>query len=433
MNAHHTTPSRRLARSLSLGLSVVFAATLAACGGGGGDAPAATAALGDVNVTPVYVDGGPNAPAASVPNAIYADVKICAPGSATNCAVIDHVLVDTGSVGLRLFASSIPSALLAAMPQSNADTGALAGECLAFASGVTWGGVRLADMLLGGTAFNGELAANLPIQVVGDSDPLLGSIPASCSSQGSMMTSSLGMGANGIIGVGLFAKDCGTVCATAVPAVYYSCASAGACAPASMAEVRQVANPISSFAVDFNGNTIAMPAPSGGAASRTDGLLVFGIGTRSNNALAAGSSVLGLNTSGYFQSVLNGNTLSNSFIDSGSSVSFFPAAGSVPVPVCAAPNASFLCPASPLTMSAANSGRASTSSLSDVFVVNAVDVFTASPSATAISGLAGPSSSPFDSLDLGMSFFYGRSVSTLIEAQSAPGFTVAGPAFSHTP
>lgn len=110
-------------------LAVLLLCSLAACGDGSGTSAARTpasaggtpplaAAAGDANAVPIYVDGGMSAPAHALPNAIYTNIEICAPGS-SNCAVIPHVLVDTGSVGLRLLASAIRTAnatLLGALP-----------------------------------------------------------------------------------------------------------------------------------------------------------------------------------------------------------------------------------------------------------------------------------------------------------------------------
>lgn len=435
------------------GAALLLVAILGACGGGGGGDPAsallpspapasapvpapslATAVINEANVAAVYVDGGPSALGnIRIPNTLYADVKVCAPGSTTQCAVIDHVLVDTGSVGLRLIAQTIPSSVLAALPQLAADSGAIAGECLAFASGVAWGGLRSADVRLGGTQFDGQLAANIPVQVIADTDASLAKIPSSCSSQGAMMQTVAALGANGILGVGLFAKDCGSACANSAANVYYACSSAGVCTSAKMPLAQQVSNPISAFASENNGNTITLETLPSGAASGAAGLLVFGIGTRPNNALAADSAVLGTDPHGYFQSIFNGNTLPSSFIDSGSSINFFPASGTYAFSTCQAPLAAFFCPANSLSLTATNTGREASSSSAQVLTVNAESVLTANASAMALLGLGGPSSYPFDSLDLGASFFYGRSVSTLIENRSAPGFPIAGPAFAHTP
>ncbi|HYP68007.1 MAG TPA: DUF3443 family protein [Thiobacillaceae bacterium] len=71
---------------------------------------------GGTNQVPVVVDAGP--PGANVINSAYVSVTLCAPGSTTNCQTIDHLQVDTGASGVRVLASALQPALLAALPQS---------------------------------------------------------------------------------------------------------------------------------------------------------------------------------------------------------------------------------------------------------------------------------------------------------------------------
>src|SRR5664279_4686320 len=54
------------------------------------------------NSLPIAVDGGP-IPGSIYVNGAFVTLSVCAPGTST-CQTIDHVLVDTGSVGLRLLA-----------------------------------------------------------------------------------------------------------------------------------------------------------------------------------------------------------------------------------------------------------------------------------------------------------------------------------------
>ena len=123
------------------GLALVLICSLVACGDGTGTStvpttpatasstpPPLSAAVGDANAVPIYVDGGLSAPTHAIPNAIFTTIEVCAPGSSSNCAVIPHVLVDTGSVGLRLLASAINAAnapLLGALPQTSSAAGSV--------------------------------------------------------------------------------------------------------------------------------------------------------------------------------------------------------------------------------------------------------------------------------------------------------------------
>ena len=129
-------------------------AVLIACGGGGGGqggAPSATSASNSApvalgtptnagtgalpapasNVLRVQVDRGVRGTAFNTP---YVTVTVCTPGGGT-CRDIDHVMVDTGSWGLRLQASAIPADL--ALPLVRTGSGAPAGQCVQFASGYT--------------------------------------------------------------------------------------------------------------------------------------------------------------------------------------------------------------------------------------------------------------------------------------------------------
>lgn len=386
------------------------------------------AVIGDDNVAPIYVDAGAFSNV-KIPNAIYVDVKVCSPSNPASCAVIDHVLVDTGSVGLRLFADAAPSALLAGLPNATSG-GEPLGECLSFVSGTTWGSVRKADIRMGGVNQSGKMAVNMSIQIIGDTGAKFADVPASC--QGLQISSAAQMGAKGIIGIGLFAQDCGSACTVFAPPVYFSCAQAP-CRQIQVPLADQVANPIIGFGADNNGNILVLPSLPNRVAARADGMLIFGLGTRSNNALPSGSSVLAANSLGYFSSQFNGSTLPNSLIDSGSSVNFFPAQdGAVKFNACPGGIASFLCAGSNMTITAANSGSRGTSSTIPVFVVDGLSAFTANPQGLAFEGLAGPSQAPYQTLFLGASFFYGRSVGLLIEERSAVGISFPGPAFTHT-
>jgi hypothetical protein len=61
------------------------------------------------------------------------------------------------------------------------------------------------------------------------------------------------LGANGILGVGLGAIDCGPPCASAGagnPGLYYSCNAGGGCTVTTRAESAQLTNPVILFPVE---------------------------------------------------------------------------------------------------------------------------------------------------------------------------------------
>ena len=142
-------------------LIVALALSLAACGGGASNTGANNGASAGVNVADLIVDSGPDGNGV---NRLYTSVTICKPGSATLCRTIDHVLVDTGSVGLRLLASEVSTDLqLSAAKSTNGNV--LLG-CANFLDGsFAWGPLALADVKLGGLT-----AADTTVQLVGHSD-----------------------------------------------------------------------------------------------------------------------------------------------------------------------------------------------------------------------------------------------------------------------
>lgn len=76
---------------------------------GGGSDSSATAQAPTANTRAIVVDQGPAALVAAGSPGVdqpLAPVTLCAPGSTTACQTIDHLLVDSGSSGLRIIASA---------------------------------------------------------------------------------------------------------------------------------------------------------------------------------------------------------------------------------------------------------------------------------------------------------------------------------------
>jgi len=275
----------------------------------------------------VFIIGAANAP--------YTSVTVCMPGTST-CQTIDHVLVDTGSFGLRLMSSVLNSNM--ALPAVQV-SGAPLFECAQFADGYAWGAVRTADVKIGGPSNVGELASGVNIEVIGDASA--GTAPTTCSNTGAAENDVASFGANGVLGVGLFVNDCatGTTCTAALLStpLYYNCPSSGNCAAVDTPSADQVSDPVASFATDFAGVVLQLPPiTSTTGAENVYGTLVFGLDT------AAGNNTIPVNTNvnvyvaddfGNFYAsitsasspyVASNETCANSFIDSGSNGIFLP-------------------------------------------------------------------------------------------------------------
>ena len=190
------------------------------------------------NTTEIVVDSGPlGAFVLGVTNVPYVTVTVCSPNMTTNngCVTIDHVLLDTGSYGLRLLKSKLgavapllPAVPIAADASNNTPAGDAA-ECYPFVIGTIWGPLAKADIHVGG-----ELAYAQTIQVIDDGQPQSPPVPQNCldAAQGSLLTSVSTLQANGILGVGMVQSIAASTCLDNTYAswdyVYYSCPPGGA-------------------------------------------------------------------------------------------------------------------------------------------------------------------------------------------------------------
>ena len=337
------------ATSGSLAVTPAIAGTYTytlSCTGAGGSA-SGSVALGVTdltgNVTPVVIDSGP-AGVNGVPNVPFVSVTLCAPGTST-CQTIDHVLLDTGSYGLRIIAPGVLDPSLA-LPAVTGPDGNPVGECAQFVSFSLWGSVRLADVKIAG-----ETAASLPVQLAADAS--FTGAPTGCS--GAVKTVAE-LGANGILGVGVFKQDCNPNpdCTTLVNnRIYYACTASG-CTGTTMPLASQVTNPVAAFAADNNGLALVMPAVSAGGATTLTGTLIFGIDTQTNNGIGSATVYAADTITGNFTTTYKGTPLTASFLDTGSNGLFF---SDRTIPACSNSSSfnGFYCPATTLSLSAVTS------------------------------------------------------------------------------
>jgi hypothetical protein len=372
------------------------------CGGGsGGGAPASSsagAAPSGANVAGVVVDAGPTSTSPDV-NTLFTTVTLCVPGSTTSCQTIDHIEVDTGSYGLRVFAS----VLTLALPVKKTANGDSLLECTQFVDGYSWGPVVSADVQIAG-----EAAGSAPVQVIGD--PNFATVPAGCSGTGAAEDTVAAFGANGILGIGVFAQDCGSGCVnTADNGNYYACTGTQ-CQASTAGLASQVVNPVTLFAKDNNGVIIELPPVAAQGAAAVTGSLIFGIDTQANNK-SGNQSVLTLDpNTGYLTTVFNGQSLAQSFMDTGSNGIYVNDPGIVECN-----GVKFYCPADTLTLSATMQGLNAVSTTINFSVANADTLFASGPSWVAFPTLAGPYPGTTASFDWGLPFYFGRTVYTAVE------------------
>ncbi|QDK37459.1 DUF3443 family protein [Bdellovibrio sp. NC01] len=402
-------------RIIFLLTSLIFALTACSGGAGGGGTQSNVDAL--PNGAAVY------APTMNGVNVISVDVScgymnmpcvsatVCEPGT-THCIVVDKLLLDTGSSGLRVFASKVSTLNLTSVMNVGA-TKQLA-KVTNFADGTChWGPVKLADIQMGG-----ETASNIPIQLI---QANYATVPSSCAEAESDPVAAQ---YNGILGVGVRDRDCGTDCvASSNNSLYYACnaATQGSACTGSVAPLAsQVRNPVAGLDTlggidDSNGSALILPAiPVTGAVSAS-GYLVFGINTRANNQPSNSSTMFITDSNGYMKTTYNGSSYT-AFIDSGSNGLYFPPTSSS-LPICS--GTVFYCPDETVQTSATMKPYSgSTPSVSVPFnVVNTYAAYYSDNYASNTGGYLRMSGTYV--FDWGLPFFFGRTVYTGIYGKSS--------------
>jgi len=345
----------------------------------------------------------------SYPNKPCVSVTVCSP-TGTNCQTVNDILLDTGSYGLRIFRSAFANDPSGWLTQINNGGGQPVAECAHFGDGsMEWGTVRMAGVVLAN-----EPLVQLPMQFIDASFATY----RSASVCGSPQTSPTQAGLNGILGVGMFVQDCGSVCATQ-PAnnLYYACNGAS-CTGTTISLANQVQNPAALLPPDTatvgspqdnNGLIVVLPSVSPSGAIGVQGYVVLGIGTRTNNTPGA-VTAFAANASGNFTTISGGQTY-NSFLDSGSNALYFPIPADSNLPDCTAYYsgipAGWYCPLSGVNLSAVTQSDTGSSSTTVNFQVASAMLLYGS-SNSVFSDLAGNQLG--NVFDWGFPMFLGRNV-----------------------
>ncbi|MFA5323123.1 MAG: DUF3443 family protein [Smithella sp.] len=382
----NTTGSKGLAASIAAGTTTITA---------GLDGVTSSNALLTVssttmdNVLPITLNGS-LCSANSYVNKPCVSITVCEPGT-SNCKTITDILLDTGSVGLRIFKSLLTDISLT---QVASGSGSLA-NCIQYVDGSAhWGPVQIADVILGN-----EKAYNVPIHVI---DSTFGTVPSSCGTPDAAPEDS---GFNGILGAGLFTEDCGSTCANFETTMYYSCVDS-TCDTTTVPLSNQVKNPVSYLSVDNNGLIVRLPSVATGGSTSADGVLILGIGTQSNNTVAGIAASYPTDSYGEFTTVFNSKTYNDSFMDSGSNGLFFNRSFVSALTICG----DWYCPSSTQNLSASIEGYTIS------FKIGNASTLFASPN-NVFSELGGT----YESFDWGLPFFLGRNVYVVIEGNTISG------------
>lgn len=408
-----TSKTKPLARAAVL-LQILV---IAGCGGSGVGADSPPDAGADNGLGLAAGKGGGDTDAPNVAridvvrlNVPLVSITVCEPGSTDNCQTISRIAVHTGFSGLRIASNAISPQLLEALPQqTHAGSNVPLAECVNIVSDrYSWGGIRTADVMI-----SGEEASSIPIQVI--ADPRIPRVPAACAGTATPMMNSRMLGVNGIIGIGPGLQDCGATCAqTSSSGKYYLCAPGGdTCTPGVAALAEQVANPVANFATDNNGSIMELSPLSAVGTGDGEGRLVFGIGTRSNNALDT-ATVHTTDPSGALTIVYKGIATAGT-IDSGSP---FNALSDSSISQCADALATY-CPTSTLHLTAVVLGDNGSGSAIGFSIANWQQLLANESWAASFDNIAAVTTS--GDFVLGLPFFFGRNVFIAIDGQNTQG------------
>lgn len=423
---------------------VLTALLLAGCGGGGGGGSSSTVAPGATSSVPA--PSGANSVAVTLAastaanpqiNLPYISVTLC---NGSNCATIQNVLVDTGSYGFRVPASILAAAGLT-LPQVTIGSANLV-ECSQFAGGYMWGWVKNATIQIGGET----TSTPIPIQVTDDATPAQLPAPDSnCTSSGSLQNigppGANGIGGNAIIGLGALINDgqryysCSGSSCNSICTGYVGADSSTSCSGA----FSEVSNPVASFVQDNNGIILQMDGvnAAGSVITGQAGLLIFGINTQSNNTLTGFQNIAHApqdntnNPDGSYFNISYGCTTctplsisTTGFFDTGSNYTYLNLT-STQLRLDSQFVYNLRNSNSPVTVTATLAGSVSTSYVvsnpvnSNCPTCNAYNDIAASASNSGVGNQA----------DLGMPYFYGRSIAFAIETKiaNAPFYAVKNP------
>ncbi len=331
--------------------------------------------------------------------------------SGTNCTTINDILLDTGSFGLRVFNSVIQSqnpALASALTPIQ-HNGAAISECVNFLdNSADWGSVALAKVTLAG-----EDPVTVPIQVI---DSTLPGASKNCANADS---SPVVAGFNGILGVGVFAQDCGFNC-SAGDGLYFTCSGAQ-CTGYGPTLAEQVTNPVSALAQDNNGVIIELPSLVQGGQASVDGYVILGIGTQANNMPGNVQTYAADPQTGQFLTSFGGQNYPASFLDSGSNtLAFQPSpAMAAKLPDCGSNGPGYFCPTDTIQFSGTTMAFDGSNSSEMPFLVgNALTL--ANTGNMVFMEIADNLHDGGLSFDWGLPFFYGRNIYVGIEGKSSP-------------
>ena len=249
-------------------------------------------------------------------------VTICSPTNPTSCQTIDDILIDSGSVGLRIFSSELNSSLRNSLPAESINNQPIA-NCVGYGDlSVNWGPVAIANISLG----NESTTKSIPILLIDASYIDNG---AAClqnyNSTGQtfhLQTSPADFRYNGILGVASRVYDNVTD--------YFSCTNSSCSKSPTIKDNNSqlLANPIAFLPKSYeSGITFKFPVIGNRGAINAVGYAVFGVGSNKDNTFESDVKIYPIsNCTDVFicmPTTLEGSSIEHGFLDTGSNFFYF--------------------------------------------------------------------------------------------------------------
>lgn len=327
-------------------------------------------------------------------NTPFISVTICSPGTQI-CQTIDHIILDTGSIGLKINQSVLNNQLklppvLQQITESHIST------CAMYGSGYMFGSNNFADISIAKLT-----APNMPIEIINDTNQSLAPITCRNAANGKFSDLMTTYGANGIIGINpmiiennmqLFTYACnGNNCneiinATGLP-------------------ISLNINPIASFPEYNNGLSISLPEVPDNSNTNIYGTLTFGLNTTKNNIVPIETKHVQGNPNDYLGSFIEssyGHQV-NAIFDSGTNVNAFDST----IQQCS--NHSY-CPSSPIAWQSTIYSYNNLNESATIFQMIASPYTTNGIASIAPTWGAYFSAGADNAMIYGMPFFYGKTV-----------------------
>ncbi len=209
--------------------------------------------------------------------------RICLRNVFERCFTVRKLLLDTGSSGLRIFPSAIPSGEEPSRFLSRTANRSSLWECLPFGTVDLWGKVLPADITLG----TEPAIRSLPVQVVEKSSFVP---PPPCAGGMEEERRSLS-GIDGILGVSPARFDGG---------LYFVCTGHG-CRLTAPSSGEAIENPVMREEKDNNGIVLSFPGVPRKGTGPIAGELLLGVGTERDNRLPPRIRFFPMDRDGYFQ------------------------------------------------------------------------------------------------------------------------------------